>query len=245
MPFKRRKNKRPKMVAQIPGLQEGDGGVYFLSASEGSSKSKSKYYKVGMSKRNLLQRINSYGVCYTRVNIAAVIVTKGQAKEDKPNIALNLEKFIHSVLDALGKFKTYAALGELENGQVNYISRRKGEYYEISAQEIHLLIQTLWDGWLVQRGAVKVLLTPSSIVYDANEGTVVKIVAPQRQVVLDKPPGPIMVKPQTVQKAVLVLDGAGKRRPVIKRPGRNPKEAPYRLLRNSKRRRMRPKRFRD
>ena len=99
------------MVARIPGLDIGDGGVYFLSASQGVSKSKSKYYKIGMSKRNLLDRINSYGVCFPRVNLAAVIVVKRQAKQDQPNIALNLEKFIHAVLDSWGKFKTTDSYG--------------------------------------------------------------------------------------------------------------------------------------
>ena len=230
------------MVAKIPGLQTGDGGVYFLSASEGSSKSKSKYYKVGMSKRNLLDRINSYGVCYTRVNLAAVIVTKRQSKEDTPNLALNLEKFIHSVLDAMGKFKTYAALGELENGEVNYVSRRKGEYYEISAQEIHNLIKSIWDGWLVERGAVKVLLTPSSVVYDPDENSVKKIEAPKRQEFLKKWPGAVQSKPKTVRSAVIYLDAAGKRRPARKRPPQNPKEAGFRE-RRTKRRRRAPKRL--
>jgi hypothetical protein len=233
------------MVVQIPELQVGDGGVYFLSASEGSSKSKSRFYKVGMSKRNLLDRINSYGVCYTRVNIAAVIVTKRQAKEDKPNIALNLEKFIHAVLDSWGKFKTYAVLGEMENGEVNYVSRRKGEYYEMSADEIHIMINAIWNDWLVPRGAVKVLLTPSSVIYDPNEGTVLQIDAPQRQDVLKKQPGPIMAKPMTVQKAVQLLDADGKPRPLRKRPPQNPKESPYRLRRSTKRRRVKPKRFRE
>jgi hypothetical protein len=93
------------MVAQIPGLEIGDGGVYFLSASKGAEKSRVKHYKIGMSKRNLLDRINSYGVCFTRINIAAVIIVKRQTKADQPNIALNLEKFIHDVLDSWGKFK--------------------------------------------------------------------------------------------------------------------------------------------
>jgi hypothetical protein len=233
------------MVARIPGLELGDGGVYFLSASKGAQKNQTKFYKVGMSKRNLLDRINSYGVCYTRVNIAAVIVTKRQAKEDQPNIALHLERFLHAVLEKMGKFQTYAALGELENGEINYVSRRKGEYYNISADEIHSLIQTLWNDWLVPRGAVKVLLTPSSVVYDKDEGSVVQIEAPKRQDVLEKSPGPIAAKPQTVQKAVQILDASGKRRPLKKRPPQNPKETAYRLLRRTKRRRIKPKRFRE
>jgi hypothetical protein len=232
------------MVARIPGLDIGDGGVYFLSASQGVSKSKSKYYKIGMSKRNLLDRINSYGVCFPRVNLAAVIVVKRQAKQDQPNIALNLEKFIHGVLDSWGKFKRNAVIGELENGEVNYVSRRRGEYYEMTSDEIHIMINAIWDGWLVPRGAVRVLLTPSSVVYDKNEGTVVNIEAPKRQDVREKQPGPITEKPKTVKKAVQVLDDAGKRRPGKKRPPANPKEAPYRLLRSTKRRRVKPKRFR-
>jgi hypothetical protein len=234
-----------KMVVKIPGLEIGDGGVYFLSASKGAAKSQSKHYKIGMSKRNLLDRINSYGVCFTRINLAAVIVVKRQTKQQQPNIALNLERFIHAVLDSWGKFKKYAVVGEMEGGEIHYVSRRVGEFYEMTADEIHLMIKAIWDGWLVPRGAVKVLLTPSSVEYDPNEGTVVQIDAPKRQDVLAKPPGPIMAKPQTVKKAVLVLDAAGKRRPFRKQPPRNPKEAPYRLRRSTKRRRIKPKRFRE
>jgi hypothetical protein len=234
-----------KMVVKIPGLEIGDGGVYFLSASKGASTSQSKHYKIGMSKRNLLDRINSYGVCFTRINIAAVIIVKRQTKQDQPNIALNLEKFIHAVLDSWGKFKTYAVLGDMENGEVNYVSRRKGEYYEMTSDEIHLMINSIWNDYLVPRGAIKVLLTPSSVIYDKNEGTVVQIEAPQQQNVLEKQPGPITERPKTVEKAVQVLDASGKRRPAKKRPPPNPKEAVFRLRRNTKRRRLKPKRFRE
>jgi hypothetical protein len=115
----------------------------------------------------------------------------------------------------------------------------------MTSDEIHLMINAIWNDWLIPRGAVKVLLTPSSVEYDPDEGVVVEIDAPKLQDVLEKQPGPITEKPKTVKKAVQVLDGAGKRRPLKKRPPPNPKEAAFRLRRNTKRRRMKPKRFRE
>ena len=81
--------------------------------------------------------------------------------------------------------------------------------------------------------------------YDPNENSVKKNEAPIRQEVLKKPPGVVQSKPNTVRSAVIYLDAAGKRRPVKRRPPQNPKEAPFRQLRRTKRRRRLPKRFRD
>jgi hypothetical protein len=65
------------MVAKIPLLSLGDGGVYFLSPSKGDDVKK---WKVGMSHNSLLKRINSYGICYTQVHIACVIKVKRQGE---------------------------------------------------------------------------------------------------------------------------------------------------------------------
>jgi hypothetical protein len=82
------------MVARIPLLSLGDGGVYFLSPGKGDNV---KRWKVGMSHNSILKRINSYGICFTQVHVACIIKCKRQASKQKPSYARQIERFLHDV----------------------------------------------------------------------------------------------------------------------------------------------------
>jgi hypothetical protein len=168
------------MVAKVPLLSNGDGGIYFISPSQDASIRK---WKVGMSHNSILKRINSYGICYTQVHVACIIKVKRQQSKAKPSYARIIEKFIHEVLTRMGYHQDYATLTEKDGTSFNFVTRGKGEFYgELTRETVNVIVQAIWP-WLEQLGGT-VAYDPQSIVDYDDEGAIVKIKS-QKPIILD------------------------------------------------------------
>jgi hypothetical protein len=133
-----------------------------------------------MSHNNLLKRINSYGICFNQVHVACIIKCKRQASKQKPSHAREIEKFVHEVLDKLGYHQQYAPIGDRDGEHLNYVTRRKGEYYgDLSRTTINEIIGAIWS-WLEKMGATIVFDPQAVVSFDHLEGNVKNIQAPAK-----------------------------------------------------------------